>query len=102
MHLYKRTCIFPIHPVIARVITEYTYLKYVCVCVCVRALYVTCYVRLLVTLWTIAHQIPLSVGFFRQEYWRGLPCPLPGDILDPEIEPTMSHVYCIGRWVLYH
>ena len=35
MHLYKKACIFPIHPVIARVITEHTYLKYVCVCVCV-------------------------------------------------------------------
>jgi len=28
------------------------------------------------------------MGFSRQEYWRGLPCPLPGDLPDPEIEPT--------------
>ena len=34
-------------------------------------------VRLCVTLWTIAHQAPLSMGFSRQEYWRRLPCPLP-------------------------
>ena len=26
-----------------------------------------------VTLWTVAHQAPLSMGFFRQEYWSGLP-----------------------------
>ena len=31
-----------------------------------------------VTPWTVAHQAPLSVGFFRQEDWSGLPCPTPG------------------------
>ena len=36
------------------------------------------HVRLFVTLWTIAHQAPLSMGFSRQEYWSGLPCPPPG------------------------
>ena len=30
-------------------------------------------------LWTMAHQAPLSMGFFRQEYWSGLPCPSPGN-----------------------
>ena len=40
------------------------------------------------TLWTVAHQAPLSKGFFRQEYWNGLLCPLPGDLPDPGIEPT--------------
>jgi len=35
-----------------------------------------------VTLWTIAHQDPLSKGFSRQEYWSGLPCPPPGDLPD--------------------
>ena len=34
------------------------------------------------------HQTPLSMGFPRQEYWSGLPCPPPGDLLHPEIEPT--------------
>ena len=33
---------------------------------------------LFVTLWTVAHQLPLSIRFFRQEYWNGLPCPSPG------------------------
>jgi len=33
-------------------------------------------------------QAPLSTGFPRQEYWSGLPFPSPGDLSDPEIEPT--------------
>ena len=33
-------------------------------------------------------QAPLSMEFFRQEYWSGLPFPLPGDLPDPGIEPT--------------
>ena len=37
--------------------------------------------------WTVAHKAPLSTGFFRQEYWSGLPCPPPGDLPDPGIEP---------------
>ena len=38
------------------------------------------------TPWTIAHQAPLSMGFSRQEYWSGLPCPPPGDLPNPGIE----------------
>ena len=38
--------------------------------------------------WTVAHQAPLSMGFSRQEYRSGLPCPPPGDLPDPEIKPT--------------
>ena len=41
----------------------------------------------LATPWTVACQAPLSVGFSRQEYWSGLPRPLPGD-LDLRIEPA--------------
>ena len=37
---------------------------------------------------TIAHQAPLSMGFFRQEYWSRLPFPTPGDLPNPGIEPT--------------
>ena len=40
-----------------------------------------------VTPWTLAHQAPLSMGFSRQEYWSGLPCPLPGDLPNPGIKP---------------
>ena len=39
------------------------------------------------TLWTVAHQAPLSMGFSRQEYWNGLPCPPPVDLPNPGIEP---------------
>ena len=39
------------------------------------------------TSWTVAHQAPLSVGFPMQEHWSGLPCPLPGDLPHPGIEP---------------
>ena len=39
------------------------------------------------TLWTIACQAPLSVEFFRQEYWSGLEFPSPRDLLDPGIKP---------------
>ena len=35
----------------------------------------------------VAHQAPPSMGFPRQEFWRGLPFPSPGDLLDPGIEP---------------
>ena len=41
----------------------------------------------LVTLWTVAHQAPLSMGFSRYEYWSGLPFSSPGDLPNPEIEP---------------
>ena len=40
-----------------------------------------------VTPWTVAHQVPLSVGFSRQEYWSGLLCPPPGDLPNPGIGP---------------
>ena len=43
-------------------------------------------VRLFATLWTVVHQVPLSMGFSRQEYWSGLPCLPPGDLPDPGIK----------------
>ena len=43
-------------------------------------------VQLFVTLWTVACQAPLSMGFPRQEYWSGLPFPPPGDLPNPGIE----------------
>ena len=45
-------------------------------------------VHLFEILWTVVHQSPLSVELSRQEYWSGLPCPPPGDLPDPGIEPT--------------
>ena len=46
-------------------------------------------VRLFPTLWTVAHQAPLSVGFFRQEHWSGLPRLPPRGLPDPGIESTL-------------
>ena len=47
-------------------------------------------------------QVLLSMEFSRQEYWSGMPCPLPGDLPDPGIELTSLNVSWFGRWVLYH
>ena len=47
-------------------------------------------VLLLVTSWATACQAPLSMGFFKQEYRRGLPFPSPEDLPDPRIEPESS------------
>ena len=45
------------------------------------------HVQLFATPWTVAHQVPLSIGFSRQEYWSGLPFPPPGDLPNQGIEP---------------
>ena len=46
------------------------------------------------TPWTIALQVPLSMGFSRQEYWSGLPSPPPGDLPNPGMEPlSLSLLY---------
>ena len=54
-------------------------------CVCVLSCFSR--VRLCETPWTV-HQAPLSMGFSRQEYWSELPCPPPGHLPDPGIQPT--------------
>ena len=48
------------------------------------------HVRLFATRWTVACQAPLFMGFSRQEYRSGFPCPPPGDLPDPGIEPTSA------------
>ena len=55
-----------------------------CIHVCVLSHF--SHVRLLVTLGTVAYQAPLTMGFSRQKYYSGLPCPPPGNLPDPEIE----------------
>ena len=55
------------------------------VCTCMLSCFSR--VQLYVTLWTVARQVPLSMGFSRQESWSGLPCPPPGDFPNPGIEP---------------
>ena len=56
--------------------------------VCARMLSFFSRVPLFVTLWTVGHQAPLSMGFPRQEYWSGLQCLSPGALPNPGIEPT--------------
>ena len=78
-------------------------------CVCVTL----SHIQLFATLWTTAHQAPLSMGFPRQEYWSGLPLPTLGDLPSPGIEPeslmsptladgffTTSATYVINRELL--
>ena len=45
--------------------------------------------QLFVILWTVACQTPLSMGFSRQEYWSGSPCPPSGYLPNPGIEPGL-------------
>ena len=45
------------------------------------------HVQLFGNAYTVAYQTPPSMGFSRQEYWSGWPCPSPGDLSDPGIEP---------------
>ena len=58
------------------------------------------HVRLFATPWAEAHQPSLSAGFPRQEYWRGLPFPPPGDLPDLRIEPVSPTLVdgCFSGW----
>ena len=61
------------------------------------------HVQQFVTLWTVAHQASLSMGFSRKEYSGGLPCPPPEDLPDPGIElasfmpPALAGSFFITR-----
>ena len=60
-------------------------------------------VQLFPTLWTVAHQAPLSVGFSRREYWGGLPFPPPGDLPNPGTEPTcLASPALTGGFFTFH
>ena len=86
---------------------------------CIAVVQSLSYVWLFVTSWTVAHQVPLSTGFSKQEYWSGLPFPSPGDLPDLGIEPASTAlarvfftteplgkpmheltVHCKEKWVL--
>ena len=57
------------------------------------------WVLLFVTPWSVAHQMPLSMGFSRQEYWSGLPFPSLWDLPDPGVEPTsLASLALAGRF----
>ena len=57
------------------------------------------HVQLFETLWTVALQALLSMGFSRQEHWSGLPCPPPGDLPDPGIKIlSLESLALVGRF----
>ena len=60
--------------------------SYLLCCCLVANMYPT-----LASSWTVARQAPLSMGFFRQEYWSGLPFPSPGDLPD---SGNRTHISC--------
>ena len=61
------------------------------------------HVWLFATLQIVACQAPLSRRFSRQEYWSGLPCPPPGDLPNPEIEPmSLTSPALIGGFFTIH
>ena len=74
------------HQALAMFLVDYFVLlnmyMYICVLSCFR------HVWLIATLWTVARQAPLPMGFSRQEYWSGLPHPPPGSLSNPGIKPA--------------
>ena len=71
---------------------------------CVHALAWLCRVRFFATLWVVACQGSPPLGFFRQEYWSGLPFPPPGGLPEPGIKPTLpaSPVLQVSSLLLSH
>ena len=73
---------------------------YISVCVCVRVCAHTCdqslnHAQLFATPWIVAHQIPLSMEFSRQEYWSGLPFPIPRIFPTQGLNPCLL---CLLQW----
>ena len=66
-------------------------------CACVHAKSLS-HVPLCATLWTVAWQAPLFMGFFSQEYWSGLPCPPPGDLPIQGSNPRLLHWQADSSW----
>ena len=56
------------------------------------------HVQLRMMLWTVARQAPLSMGFSRQIYWSGLPCPPPRDCSGPGIKPVSLMSPALAGW----
>ena len=59
-------------------------------------------VQLFVTLWTVAHRAPLSMGFSRQKYWSGLPFPPLEGLPDPEIKTESPTTPAFAGGIFYH
>ena len=70
------------------------YVSYARVCVLSRF----SHVQLCATLWTVACQAPLSMGWSKQEYWSGLPCPPPGFKLKRLLFYEASTLHLVKKW----
>ena len=71
------------------------YIPFVLACV---VSHISC-VQLCATLWTVACQAPLSMGFSRQEYWSGLSCPPSEDLSNPGIQPAFLKFPTLAKGV---
>ena len=60
------------------------------------------HVRLFLIPWTVVCQAPLFLGISGQEYWSGLPCPPPGDLPNPGIEPMSLTSPALAGGFFYH
>ena len=87
-------CREKIQPVGIELVAEFYFSVCMCVCVCTLSR-----VQLFVTPQTVARQVPLSMGFSRQEYWSELLFPPPGDLPHPGIS---NQRLLLGRQILYH
>ena len=65
-------------------LSKWTFWPTQCIHICMRVL--LSHVRLFATPYTVVHQANLSMKFSRQDYWKGLTFPTPGDLSDPEIK----------------
>ena len=94
VYIYNHTYIY-IHTHYICIHYTYTYTLYI-YNVCVFMLGHFSRVWLCATLWTVACQAPLSMGFPRQRYWSVLPCPPPGDLPNLEIEPRSPALQAVS------
>ena len=69
---------------------------YVCACV---VSHFSC-AQVFATLWIVACQDPLSMGFSRHEYWSMLPCPPPGDLPNPGSPALQADSLLLSLWLL--
>ena len=81
IYTYMYICIIHIH---IYFICVYIYIAYICYVLSPFSRVQLC------NPWMAARQAPLSIGFSRQEYWSGLPCPSPGDLSDPRNPPVLQ------------
>ena len=83
MHTHNILCFFSNRTLVISILTSLVKTSHMWTCVLSHSVMF----QLFATPWTVACQTPLSMEFFRQEYWSRLPFPPPGDLPDPGIEP---------------